>query len=42
MPLILSVIDVCHRKSAASYDAGDLAGIDSVVLGLPAVYGFHV
>ncbi len=35
-------IDVSLRNHAASQETGDLARIDRVVLGLPAMDGFHI
>ena len=35
-------IDVGHGEVTAAQESGDLAGIDAVVLGLPAVDGLHV
>src|SRR4051812_15999265 len=35
-------VDVGERKGAATQEAGDLGGVDLVVLGLAAVDGFHV
>ena len=35
-------VDVRHREHPAAQQAGDLAGVDAVVLGLAAVDGFHV
>lgn len=35
-------VDVSHREHAAAQQAGDLGGVEAIILGLAAVDGLHV